>query len=78
MTCISIPRKPIAPLFSQKIDVSVYGNFVEMLDYLKADEKIRPAYYARFEVSVYSGFVFILHLDLKWMGAWVDLDFHND
>ena len=78
MTCISIPRKPIAPLFSQKIDVLVYGNFVEMLDYLKADEKIRPAYYARFEVSVYSGFVFILLLNLKWMGAWVDLDFHND
>ena len=63
MTCISIPRKPIAPIFSQKIDVLVCGNFIEMLDYLRADEKIRPAYYARFEVSVYGGFVFILHLD---------------
>ena len=63
MTCISIPRKPIAPQISQKIDVSVCGNFVEMLDYLRADEKIRPAYYARFEVNVCGGFVFILHLD---------------
>ena len=42
----------------------MYGNFVEMLDYLKVDEKIRPIYYASFEVNVYGGFVFILHLFL--------------
>ena len=42
----------------------VYGNFVEMLNYLKVDEKIRPVYYASFEVNVYGGFVFILHLSL--------------
>ena len=47
------------------IDVLVYGNFEEMLDHLKADENIRPVYYARIEVNVYGGFVFTytLHLD---------------
>ena len=66
MTCISILRKPIAPLFSQKIDVLVYGNFVEMLDYLKADEKIRPAYYARFGVFILDLCLFYILISSGW------------
>ena len=54
-------------------------NFVEMLVYLKANEKIMPVYYARIEMNVYGGFVFsyISQLD-QVHGAWAGIDFHND
>ena len=54
-------------------------NFIEMLDYLKANEKIMPVYYARIEVNVYGGFVFTYSLKLDQVhGAWAGIDFHND
>ena len=54
-------------------------NFVEMLVYLKANEKVMPVYYARIEMNVYGGFVFTYSLQLDQVhGAWVGIDFHND
>ena len=55
------------------------NNFVEMLDYLKSNEKIRPIYYARIEVNVYGGFLFMYSSQLDQAhGAWAGIDFHND
>ena len=57
----------------------MHDNFVEMLDYLKANEKIRLVYYARIEVNVSGWFVFTYTLQLDQVqGAWADFDFHNN
>ena len=57
----------------------MYDNIVEMLDYLKANEKIWSVYYTRIEVSVYGGFVFTYTLQLDQVhGEWADFNFHND
>ena len=54
-------------------------NFVEMLVYLKENEKIMPVYYARIELNVYGGFVFMYSSQLDQVhGAWVGIDFYND
>ena len=54
-------------------------NFVEMLVYLKAKEKMMPVYYTRIEVNVYGGFVFTYISQLDPVhGALAGIDFHND
>ena len=54
-------------------------NFVEMPDYLKANEKIMLVYYARIEVNVCGGFVFMYSSQLDQVHeAWAGIDFHND
>ena len=54
-------------------------NFVEMLVYLQANEKIMPVYYARIQVNVYGGFMFTHSSELDQVhGAWAGIDFYND
>ena len=58
------------------IEVLVPNNFIEMLVYLKANEKIMPVYDARIEVNIYGGFVFTYSSQLDQVrGAWEALTF---
>ena len=58
------------------IEVLVPDNFVEMLVYLKANEKIMPVYDARIDVNIYGGFVFTYNSQLDQVReAWEALTF---